>query len=228
MKKRLKPINCQTRVVNLVAFDIDPNTEDANLVTEVLAKVGVHGASAHAPSGRIREEDEKRKKRYLGVLAEKLITEHLQSEFGPEISVSNKDFETHEDHVDIEIHTAEKTIDIEVRSSFPYSRLDRVVCEIYDVIGPYTTARKSDESLKDFYLFAFINEAVEKFSFEREHTLFFVAGAPKDWFFMEEKVRSDDLKQKGANYLLIPIVKAMDAVKIVNTIRNSVDDVLVE
>ena len=225
MKKRLIPINCSTRTVNLVAYDIDPNGEDAERVNQLLTKARQHGASAHSPSGRIRSPEELIKKRYLGFLSEDLIAEHLQLELGPEINVSNKDFETHDDHVDIEIHAGGKTINVEVRSSFPYSRLDRVVCVIYDVIGPYSTARKSGESLKDFYLYAFINEAVEKFSFQREHTLYFAAGAPNEWFFMKEKVRPDDLKQEGADYLLIPIVKAMDAVEVVKEIRRTVSNV---
>ena len=224
MKKELKPINCSTRIVNLVAFDIDPIGEDADRVNQLVAKASEHGASAHSPSGRIRNPEELMKKRYLGFLSEALIAEYLQSELGEGIHVSNESFENHEDHVDIAIQGGEKKIDVEVRSSFPYSRLDRVVCEIYDVIGPYSTARKSEESLKDFYLYAFINEAVEKFSFEREHTLYFTAGAPKQWFFTE-KSRRDDLKQQGANYLLIPIVKAMDAVEVVNAIRNTISGV---
>ena len=224
MKKELKPINCSTRIVNLVAFNIAPTGEDADRVNGLLTKVRQHGASPHSPSGRIRDPQELMKKRYLGFLSEELIAEHLKSELGPGTNVSNESFENHEDHVDIAIQGDGKTIDVEVRSSFPYSRLDRVVCEIYDVIGPYSTARKSEESLKDFYLFAFINEAVEKFSFEREHTLYFAAGAPKQWFFTE-KVREDDLKQQGANYLLIPIVKAMDAVEVVNAIKNTINGV---
>ena len=218
MKKEFKPIKCSTRIVNLVAFGIDPIGEDADRVHQLIEKAREHGASAHSPSGRIRRPDELMKKRYLGFLSEDLIAEHLQSELGQGVDVSNKTFESHDDHVDIEIQGFGKTLDVEVRSSFPYSRLNRVVCEIYDVIGPYSTARKPDESLKDFYLYAFINEAVENFSFQRKHTLFFAAGAPKQWFF-SEKVREDNLKQSGANYLLIPIVKAMDAIEIVDEIR---------
>ena len=218
MRKRIVKVDCETREMNLVAFDIDPTGEDASRVNGLLAKVNQHGASPHSPSGRIRTAEELIKKRYLGFLSEDLIAEHLQSELGQEVDVSNSVFESHDDHVDIEIQVGEDITSVEVRSSFPYSRLERVVCEIFDVIGPYSTARKASESLKDFYLYAFINEAVEAFSFERRHTLYFAAGAPNQWFFTE-KARRDDLKQHGADYLLIPIVEAMDAIEVVHAIR---------
>ena len=218
MKKRVQIVNCSTREFNLVAFDVDPKGEDMDRVNQLLVKARQHGASVHSPSGRIRSPEELIKKRYLGYLSEDLIAEHLQSELGPGTQVSNKTFESHDTHVDIKIHIVEKTIDVEVRSSFLYAPLQSIICRLHDVIGPYSTTRKLGESPKDFYLRALINVAVEKFSFEREHTLYFAAGAPNEWFF-SDKARRDNMKQQGANYLLVPMVQAMDAIEIIYAIR---------
>ena len=218
MRKRIQTVKCPTRELNLVAFDIDPNGKDMARVNRLLVKAEQHGASAHSPSGRIRDREELIKKRYLGFLSEDLIAEYLQSEFGPGTQVSNSAFESHDNHVDIEIHTGGKTIDVEVRSSFLYAPLQSIVCRLHDVIGPYSTERKLGESPKDFYLRALINVAVDEFNLKSEHTLFFAAGAPKDWFF-SDKARRDDMKQQGADYLLVPMIHAMDAVEVISAIR---------
>lgn len=223
MKKRLQVVKCPTRSLNLIAFDIDPTGEDIGLVRAVLDEVQKHGAVTYDPSRRQRDRTRLTATRYLGVLSERLITEHLQSELGQSVNVSNKAFERYEDHVDIEIHSSGKTINLEVRSSYLYAPLPSIICRLHDVIGPYSTSYKPGENPKDFYFRAFINERVEKFSFQRKHTLFFAAGASYQLFL--ERGWRDDLKQQDADYCLVPLIDAPDAVQIVDEIRRVIGGV---
>lgn len=218
MKKYPVVIKCPTRDFSLIAFEINPVGEDVDFVNTIRDEVRKHGAAAYAPSGRIRNEEELRKKRYLGVLSERLLINHFQDELGHSVHVSNRAFVDYSNHVDIEIEVDGRITTLEVRSSFLYARLQNIVCELHGVIGPYSTSYKPGESRKDFYLYALINERVENFNFEREHTLYFASGAPYQMFM--EKGEQHNLKQQDANYLLIvPMVKAMDAIEVVEAIR---------
>ena len=218
MKKDIKTIECPTRDFNLIAFEIDPIGEDADLVNAVHDEARRHGASAYAPSGRRRSQEALRKTRYLGVLSEKLLVNHLQDELESNAYVSNRIFEDYGNHVDIEIEKDGRITTLEVRSSFLYISLERIVCEAHGVIGPYSTSYKPGEKPKDFYLYALINQARRRFSFGEKHTLYFASGAPYEWFL--EKGEERNLKQENANYLLIvPMVNAMDAIEVVDAIR---------
>ncbi len=223
MRKRVQIVKCPTRSLNLIAFDIDPVGEDVDLVRAVMDEVQKHGAATYDPSTRPRDRARLTATRYLGVLSEKLITEHLQSELGQNVNVSNETFESYENHVDIEIQADQKIINLEVRSSYLYAPLPAIVCRLHDVIGPYSTSYKSGESPKDFYLRALINQRVENFSFQRKHALFFVAGASYQLFL--EKGWRDNLKQQNADYFLVPLIDAPDAGQIVDEIRRVIGGV---
>ena len=217
MQKYTKTIECPTRDFNLIAFEIDPTGEDANLVSAVHDEVSSHGASSYAPSGIRRNQETLLKTRYLGILSEKLLVNHLQDKLEANTSVSNRVFEDYGNHVDIEIEKDGRITTLEVRSSFLYIPLERSVCVRHGVIGPYSTSYKPGENPKDFYLYALINQARERFSFEKKHTLYFASGAPFEWFL--EKGEEHNLKQENANYLLIiPMVRAMDAIEVVEAI----------
>ena len=223
MKKSIMTVECPTRDFGLVAFKIDPTGEDMDFVNVVLDEVSQHGAVNYAPSGRRRNPDELRNTRYLGVLSEKLLIDYLQNELGRGVRVSNREFVDYHDHVDIEIQTGKKVTSLEVRSSFPYTSLQNVVCRVFDAIGPYSTSYKPGESPKDFYLRGLINEARGDFNFEREHTFYFAGGAPYRWF--EEKGKPKSFDQQDAKYLAFPLVDAMDAMEIIDAIRSVINGV---
>ena len=219
MKKRLEPINCPTRIVNLVAFDIDPSDEDGDLINGLYRKAAEHGGDPHDPAGQVRDTEKLLKDRYIGYLAEDQLVKHLQAELGQGFHVCSREFVSYSDHVDIEIEVDGRVVTtVEVRSSFLFAPRQSIVCRLHGVIGPYETELKRGEKPKDFYLYAFINEAVEKFNARRKHTLFFPAGAP--YPMLEEKGEWLDLRHQGANYLvLVPMVRAMDSIEIVKAIR---------
>lgn len=219
MKKRFEPINCPSRIFNLVAFDIDPIVEDANLVDELYTKAGEHGADSRDTGGERRRKEQLLKDRYIGNLSEDMLVKHLQAELGQDFHVCSREFVSYSDHVDIEIEVDGQVVTtVEVRSSFLFAPRPSIVCRLHGVIGPYSTTRKPDENPKDFYLYAFINKAVEKFVRKREHTLYFASGAP--YHMILEKGEWDDMGKPGANYLLIkPMVRAMDAIEVVEAIR---------
>ena len=223
MKKELVTVKCPTRDFSLIAFEIDPIGADADLVNAIRAEVLQHRAAAYAPSGRTRSENELRKTRYLGVLAENLLIDHLQDELGQGVNVSKQAFVDYAQHVDIEIQVGESVTNLEVRSSFPFSRLQAVVCQYFNVIGPYSTSYKPGESVKDFYLLGLINEAVSGFTPNRKHTFYFAGGAP--YHLLRAKGKRDNLKQRGADYWVLRLVEAMDAVEIVDAIRSAINGV---
>ena len=223
MEHRPVTIDCGMRLFNLVAFDIDPLGEDANFINDVRYEASQHSAKPLDPGGRQRDEVTLSKTRYLGVLSEKIIADHLRSIFGHEVSVSNRAFEQYDAHVDIEIQVGDKEISFEVRSSFPYSPLKSVVCKLFDFIGPYTTSFKVGESPKAFYLRGLINEHMRNFNPERKHTLYFAGGVPYE--LLKEKGRRTDFDQPGADFLALKLYKGMDALEIIDVIKEVIDGV---
>ena len=223
MQKSIVKVECPTRDLYLVAFEIDPQGEDVDLVNAVQSIVRQHGAAIQAPSGEPRSDITLSKTRYLGALAERILTDYLQDELGQGVQVVSRKFVDYDEHVDIEIHTGDRIIKLEVRSSFGYARLQAVVCQYFNVLGPYSTTYKPGESVKDFYLLGLINEGEESFSFERKHIFYLAAGAPYQLFI--EGGKWDNLKQRGANYRVLQLVDAMDAVEIVDAIRSDISGV---
>ena len=223
MKKSIVTVKCPTRDFNLIAFEIDPLGEDVDLVNAIRNAVLQHAAVAYAPSGTTRSKNTLRKTRYLGVLAETLLIDHLQGELGHGVNVSQQAFVDHVQHVDIQIHVGGHVTNLEVRSSFPFSRLQAVVCQHFNVIGPYSTSYKPGEIVKDFYLLGLINQAVGSFTPNRKHVFYFAGGAP--YQLLKEKGERDNLKQQGADYWVLRLVEAMDAVEIVDAIRRVINGV---
>ena len=211
-------INCPTREFNIVGFVVDPAGEDSDIVDKAITETVGHSADPRDTSGKVRNPTQLLKTRYLGALAEDLLVKHLRDILGTSFQVDSSEFVNYDQHVDIIIAGNGHRITLEVRSSFLFAPRKSIVCRLHGVIGPYSTDVKPGEKPKDFYLYAFINEAIEKFSFERQHTLFFASGAPYEMFL--EKGEQDNLKQRGANYLLVkPMVEAMDATEVVDAIR---------
>ena len=223
MRKGITKIECPTRNFFLDFFEIDPAGEDKNLVNTILDEVHKHSAVNYAPSGQRRSSEEVTKTRYLGVLAERLFVTHLQAKLGRDIHVSTAAFVNYEQHVDIEIEAGNRLIKLEVRSSFPYSPLEAVVCQHFDVIGPYSTSYKQGESPKEFYLRGLINEDVRKFDYMKNHRLYFAGGAPYE--LLKQRGRRDNFKQRGAEYLALSMVEAMDAKEIIDAIRSAINAV---
>ena len=209
-----------TRDFNVVGFEISP-TEDRGRIDQALAEASEHGGDPHNTAGKMRTKDERLIKRYLGALAENLLVEYLQSELGDGVQVVKKPFETYEKHVDIEIHWDGNMTPLEVRSSFYYATyLRNVIGKHFKTLGPYSTARKSGETVKDFYLQGVLRK---NFDIEDSHTLYFTGGAPGHWFIERDEV--DSLKQDDAEYLVIPMIEGMDAMEIVNAIRGIIQRV---
>ena len=193
------------------------------MVSTVLNEVHKHSAVNYAPSGQRHSPEEVTKTRYLGVLAEKLFVTHLQAKLGQDVHVSTAAFVNYEQHVDIEIEAGNRLIKVEVRSSFPYSPLEAVVCRLFDVIGPYSTSYKSGERPKEIYLRGLINEDVHKFNYMRNHRLYFAGGAPYE--LLKQRGRRENFKQRGAEYLVLSMVKAMDAKEVIDAIRSAINGV---
>ena len=222
---RFEPIGSPERGSDylLVAFDIDPQGEHRDFVNRILSEADRHSANIQNPGGERRSPTVLAKTRYLGALAEDLIANYLRSVFGQSTRVFNRIFERHDIHVDIEIEVGGEKIDSEVRSSFGYAPMYQLINIHFDHIGPYTTVYKSAEEPKDFYLRGLINEHPRDFNYNREHTFYFAGGVP--YSLLKEMGVYDDLKQPGANYLVVPLYKGKDANEIIDLIKENVSGV---
>lgn len=223
MKIRLEEVDYGTGVFRLIAFDIDPNGEDAERVAAIRSEIDTHGAAPYAPSGRVRGKEELDRTRYLGILAEKVFGVYLKRELEPDANVIQKPYTDFRTHVDIEIEKDSKRTTIEVRSSYAAGSLLKIIKNLH-ALGPYTTSYKPNETPKDFYLCGLLHEETKlSFSNSEKHTLYFAGGGPYSKFESEGKPKS--LRQEGAEYLAIRIWKAMDAVDTMEEIRSFISGV---
>lgn len=233
-------INCPSRDYQLYAYEIDPSAyaEDRKLVEEIRdgeARELAEHANDLDTAGRIRSWRVKLKDAYLGVLAENLIVEYLQNQYGQEAHVSKERFVSHDTHVDIKIkwNIGDLTT-IEVRSSFASKSMPRVIRKTFDHLGPYTTVYKSYEPPKDYYLrgILFEGHAKNSFSYDKKHTLYFAGGVPYHAFKKIGQIKkgrnmkvvdlktAERLHAKETLYMTIPIPRGLDATQVVNRIRN--------
>ena len=225
MKIRQEPVNC-SGVFHLVAFDIDPDGEDAERVASIRSQIAEHGAVSYDPSGRKRTPEELERTRYLGILCERVFRAYLRNELGPDAHVPPEESYTgYREHVDIEIEVSEKTVTIEVRSSYFNSDLTDAVNQLH-ALGPYTTSYKPTESSKDFYLCGLLyEENKNSFNIEEKHTLYFAGGGPSGKFKHEGKETTLGLKTPGKEppeYLAIRIWKTLDAIETMGAIRRAI------
>ena len=205
----------------IVGFELDPKGNNHDFIQKAIRAAARQGGIPLAPDGSVRNPDQLFKTRYLGALSEILLVRFLQRQLGEEFRVARDDhFSGYENHTDITVKWNDRVVTLEVRGSFPYRPLQRVLCELFDVIGPYATTYKPGEPPRDFYLRTLINTKVDDFSPNRPHRLYFVGGAEAALFGNEGG--HTDLKQTGAEYLTIkPIAKARDAAEILGLIRQS-------
>lgn len=218
-------VSCPQRVRQapfcFVGFELDPSGNNGEVIQRAIRAAARQGGIPLAPDGSVRNPDRLFKTRYLGALSEILLVHFLQKQLGEEFRVvRDEHFSGYENHTDITVRWNDRAVTLEVRGSFPYRPLPRVICELFDVIGPYATTYKPGEPPRDFYLRTLINEKVDNFSPDRPHILYFVGGAEAALFGNEGG--QTDLKQAGAEYLTIkPIAKARDAREILGLIRQS-------
>lgn len=236
MKRRFEKIRYE-RNYSIAAFDIDPQGIDADRVKKIINEVEQHGADTRDTDGEERDEVTLLNTRYLGILAEKVISAHLRTIFGEGIRVFNRRFVSYDTHVDIEIKIGEKKTDLEVRSSFGYSPMQQLIEEHFDHLGPYTTSFKPGERPKEFYLRGLINESVNDFDYRREHTFYFAGGASYQSIKEEGKIKrgremveidietAEQLLASGDEmtlYRTLELWKGKDAVEIIDLIKRTI------
>ena len=208
------------REFNVVGFEINP-TEDRGIIDQALMEVRGHGADRRDTAGKIRTDEQLLNRRYLGAQAENLLVEYLQAQLGSGVKVDKEPFESYAQHVDIVISWSGGEMTLEVRSSFYYATyLRNVIGRHFKTLGPYSTARKPGETVKDFYLQTVLRQS---FNINETHTICFTGGAPGHWF--TERGVVDSLEQDGAEYLVIPMLEGMDTTGIVNEIRGAISGV---
>lgn len=207
------------RPFEIVAFKVDPEGVNSHLHKQAVQLAKRQKGTILAPGGSVRDEEHLFKTRYLGALSELALVGFFKDWLGEEFKIQrDENFKGYEEHVDITVAKKDKVCTLEVRGSFPYSPLKRVICELFNIIGPYTTCYKPCERPKDFYLCTLINEEIDKFEVQKPHELYFVGGA--EYSLFEKIGEKTDLKQEGAQYLGIkPIARARDSKEIVELIK---------
>jgi len=181
----------------------------------------------HDPSGRKRTEQKRKGMCIYGKLAEHALRSILNAEIensGVQASIpeSKNGFDDldKEDQIDITIIVNGEPFTIEVRSSFPYARIEEVITKHFSILGWYTTTNKPYEKPKDFYLrvlFPFPERECMDY-LRKGFDLFFVGGATKE--LLDSKLggwQDESMKQYGGRYRTIkPICKGYDARQILD------------
>lgn len=171
-----------------------------------------------------------------GVLAEWVWNDWLAREADQrdlDVDVFQKDdWDSPQDQVDITIKRADgESVDIEVRSSFPYTGAKNAVCTHFDIIGWYNNEVKKREVRKDYYvrvLFPFHKDNFWK-NFESDSFDVYLSGGAtrkmleespyaKNKPFTPHWEDSSGGRQQGTYRVISPIVNAMDTPEITHKI----------
>lgn len=113
-------------------------------------------------SGEKRDDVEIRLKSFCGLIVEQLCFQILSRyNRNPNITIELDDSNTPMEQIDLKIHKswvtqqavkATRTQTVEIRSSFPFKPIEKVVAQDFDILGPYINQVKKEEIAKDFYL----------------------------------------------------------------------------
>lgn len=170
-----------------------------------------------------------------GILAEWVWIDCLSrtvDELGLDVEVIQDDsWDDPQAQVDITVERANgEAVDVEVRSSFPYTGAKKAICDYFDIIGWYNNEVKEREIRKDYYvrvLFPFDkSDFWEKFESD-SFDVYLSGGAPRamleDSPYAEDKPfipHWDDSSsgQQGTYRVISPIVNAMDMSEITTEI----------
>ncbi len=180
------------------------------------------------PSGKIRTTDIKETVAFSGYIAEAIVMSELNKkllELNPagniiahsvEFNKTNRDSF---DQIDIKVTNTftnnSKTIEVRSSNIFKVKEKDE---EVYDIdqslIGSYSTKNKLGEVKKDFYVTVFFRHSQEKLMYIKKNSYSFttdIAGAASRENLEKLGVESN-LKQNGANYLVINPISKSDSI----------------
>lgn len=113
-------------------------------------------------SGAVRDDLEIKLKSFCGLIIEQLCLSMLAHyNKNPNVKIELDNSNTSKDQIDLKIHKKWQdnrtnwqivTKTIEVRSSFPFKPIEKVVAQDFDILGGYKNNIKKGEIEKDFYL----------------------------------------------------------------------------
>lgn len=187
-------------------------------------------------SSRGRSADTQNVDGISGVLAEWVWNDWLTRQAdqrGLDVDVfQDEGWDSPQDQVDITVERATgETVDIEVRSSFPYTGAENAVCTHFDIIGWYNNEVKKREVRKDYYvrvLFPFHkNDFWENFESD-SFDVYLSGGASRA--MLEDSPHADDKpftphwddsssgRQQGTYRVISPIANALDTSEITREI----------
>ena len=169
---QIKYINCDMcqsveREVNSLEFRIQKiilkhqNNAVQELIKTTKEKVKGIKFNPADSSGKTREKKEAFLKALSGILIEEICYRILEKHNkNDRIKILKDDSKTSVNQIDLKIiknwekdnKNFTKEFTIEVRSSFPFKKIESIVCNEFDILGPYINNVKHGENIRDYYL----------------------------------------------------------------------------
>lgn len=170
----LKYINCslcesrEEKNINSLEFRVQKiilksnSIKVKNLINEIKNKISNINFNSSDSSGKQREKKEQYLKSFAGILVERICYEILSKwNNNDNVSIKLDNSNSSINQIDIKIFKKWKDLDnneflkeydIEIRSSFPFKKIEDIVCKDFDILGAYINNVKIAENEKDFYL----------------------------------------------------------------------------
>lgn len=187
--------------------------------------------NGYSPSGKERDAKTILANCFAGCIAEAAIIYRLNAyakelkknvQAKPTLFDKNRD----EDQVDILVYEEDNAeaspVSIEVRSSYGAVQNNfKRYTEWFSIVGNYTSENKGKELVKDYYItviFNFPQEDMYQKMADKEPVYFqLAAGCSRD--FLEKNGEVDDLKNEGAEYMIVkPLIKGCSVDEVMNQI----------
>jgi hypothetical protein len=169
-----------------------------------------------SPGARKRSDEERFDKCLGGAIAERIVIYYITKnlcEHGIKAEIqTNLMVDEEGQDIDITLNYNEKSVSLEVRSSFSYkTTLQRIFTGAFSILGWYTTSLKPKETHKDVYItvvYHFWPGHIRERADNNNLRVFIAGGATKE--LMASKGKDKHLKMKGATYRVInPILEGM-------------------
>jgi len=137
------------------------NSNVLDMIKKIKNKVQTISFNPADSSGKVREKKEQYLKSFTGMLVEEICFRILDKyNTNKNIEIVSDTSNSSIDQVDLKIvknirdtnGEFSKVYEVEVRSSFPFKKIEDIVCNEFDVLGAYINDVKVSEKEKDFYL----------------------------------------------------------------------------
>lgn len=231
MKYRwITPIGEEREDFKVIEYVIESNDKIYQYALDKAPKLAKE-MNVYSPSGEKRDEKTILANCFAGCIAEAAMIRRVNTyakELKKSVQAKPTEFDKNRDEDQIDILIYDKNndmippISMEVRSSYGavQNNLKRYT-EWFSIIGNYTSKNKGRELVKDYYatvIFNFPQEYMYRKMIKRQPIYFqLAAGCSRE--FLKENGKIDNLKNKGAKYMIIkPLIQGYSVNKVIDQI----------